>query len=49
MVSFIDNLMGHGKKVDSEGNNKLLRSRLHVNEIYLKKIILLVKNNQEQK
>ena len=49
VVSFIDNLMGHGKKVDSEGNNKLLRSRLHVNEIYLKKIILLVKNNQEQK
>ena len=37
VVSFIDNLMGHGKKVDSEGNNKLLRSRLHVNEIYLKK------------
>lgn len=37
VISFIDDLMGHGKKVDKDGNNKLLRSRLYVNEIYLKK------------
>lgn len=37
VISFIDDLMGHGKKVDKDGNNKLLRSRLYVNEIYLRK------------
>ncbi len=37
VITFIDNLMGHGKKVDINGNNKLLRSRLYVNEVYLSK------------
>ena len=37
VIDFIDNLMGHGKKTDINGNNILLKSRLYVNEVYLKK------------